>query len=167
MCDYLEDLLQLQHLIFTNIKQDGISTQSKKGLCRLTALATIIDDCNLLYQHSVEALIQLHSQLPPDDISGLSERFTNVIHVELRRFFEKARDHHSSLNYVEIPELPLTVPLPNNDRPTLPSCKNPFPKVPVDRHSQATSSSSNLYSGALDNRHSYEPSAPIMWELDD
>ncbi|XP_073840536.1 huntington interacting protein related 1-like isoform X2 [Musca autumnalis] len=111
MCDYLQDLLHLQRLIFINLKTDQIIPDSKKGLCRLTALVTILAECNLLYRHTVDVLRLLHSQLPPDDISGLTERFNNNIFVELQRFYEQVRLISVPSNYFEIPELPVTSPI--------------------------------------------------------
>ncbi|XP_065362533.1 huntingtin-interacting protein 1-like [Calliphora vicina] len=108
--DYLEDLLHLQHVIFTNIEQRQISAASKQGMCRLASLVTIIAECNLLYQHSITVLRLLHLQLSPDDISGLRDRF-NGIFVELKLFYEHVRCQQWPYDYfLAIPELPMMQP---------------------------------------------------------
>lgn len=110
MFDYLEDLLHLQRVIFANIARHQVSAASKKGMCRLASLATIIAECNLLYQHSITTLRLLHSQLSPDDISGLSNRF-NVIFEELKWFYAHVRIQQLPNDYlVTIPQLPATLP---------------------------------------------------------
>lgn len=107
--DYLEDLLYLQRVIFVNMQRDQISATSKKGMCRLASLATIIAECNLLYQHSITVLRLLHSQLSPNDISGLSDRF-QAIFEELKFMHECVRQQPMSLHYLVIPELPTLQP---------------------------------------------------------
>lgn len=109
--DYLEDLLQLQSVIFADIHQYKISVVSKKGICHLSALFTIIAECNILYDHSVTILQLLHTQLSPDDISGLTNRF-NVIFKNLKEFYAYVRHQQLHLDYyLEIPYLPDTNPI--------------------------------------------------------
>ncbi|KAM7359074.1 huntington interacting protein related 1-like [Cochliomyia hominivorax] len=108
--DYLEDLLNLQRVIFTNMEEYQISVTSKKGMCRLSGLATSLKECNLLYIHLVDILRLLFSQLSPDNISGLSERF-NVIFIELKFFFEHVRSQSLQLDHdLLIPYLPTVMP---------------------------------------------------------
>lgn len=122
--DYLENLLHLQRVIFTNIEKHQISTTSKKGICRLSSLVIIIAECNLLYQHSITVLRLLHSHLSPDDISGLCDRF-NMIFEELKTFYEHVRSMQLTLDYLEIPQMPNTTPnlfafVENSQEPSAP-----------------------------------------------
>ncbi|XP_058980449.1 huntington interacting protein related 1 isoform X2 [Musca domestica] len=138
MCDYLEDLLDLQHLIFIDLTTNQIFPDSKQGLCRLTAFTTIMTECNLMYQHLVDVLRLLHSQLSPDYISGLSVRFNNVIFIQLRRFYEQVRSLPLSSNYFDVPVLPTESPIVTGVYYTTPAI----------------------------NRNSHEPSAPLITDLD-
>lgn len=101
MLDYLEDLLQLQRVIFTNVESHQYRATSKKGMCRLSALVTITAECHSLYQHSIEALRLLHSKLSSDDISGLSGRF-QMITYGLQHFVENVRRQQLQLDDLKI-----------------------------------------------------------------
>ncbi|XP_013106805.1 huntingtin-interacting protein 1 isoform X2 [Stomoxys calcitrans] len=114
ICDYLEDLLQLQRAVFQNLAMHNISADSKKGSCRLLPLVTIIDECGILYEHCVTVLQSLHYQMPTEDISGLADRFSSVIFHELLYFFEYVRSNNLTPNSVEIPTLPMAVPIQVN-----------------------------------------------------
>lgn len=105
MLDYMEDVLQLQRLVFNSIDMSRASSMTSSGQCKLAPLIVCILDSSMLYDYLVKMLFKLYSSLPPDVLTGHRDRF-NTLFKGLKQFYYSSTNLQYFKYLVSIPTLP-------------------------------------------------------------
>jgi huntingtin interacting protein 1 len=105
MFDYMDEILNLQTLIFGSLDMSRANSMTASGQCRLGPLIPCIQDSSHLYDYTVKIMFKLHSSLPPETLSGHRERFRRQFDL-LKAFYEKSRDLQYFKNLIQVPGLP-------------------------------------------------------------
>ena len=75
MFDYLDEILNLQKVIFGSLDMSRANSMTNAGQCRLAPLIPCIQDSSCLYDYCVKVLFKLHAVLPPGTLDGHRNRF--------------------------------------------------------------------------------------------
>ncbi|KAK3085075.1 hypothetical protein FSP39_023884 [Pinctada imbricata] len=105
MLDYMDEILELQHLVFGSLDMSRSNSMTNSGQCRLAPLIMCILDSCQLYDYIVKSLFRLHSSLPPDTLSGHRDRF-NSAYKRLKQFYLSSGNLQYFKNLVQVPVLP-------------------------------------------------------------
>ncbi|XP_064612942.1 huntingtin-interacting protein 1-like isoform X2 [Liolophura sinensis] len=105
MLDYMDEILTLQHLVFSSLDMSRSNSMTNTGQCRLAPLILCIQDSCQLYDYLVKSLFKLHSSLPPDTLSGHRDRFL-VCYRKLKEFYHHSGNLQYFKNLVQVPVLP-------------------------------------------------------------
>lgn len=105
MLDYMEEVLELQHLVFGSLDMSRSNSMTSSGQCRLAPLILCIQDSCQLYDYIVKSLFKLHSSLPPDTLAGHRDRFLSQ-YRRLKQFYFNSANLQYFKNLVQVPLLP-------------------------------------------------------------
>lgn len=79
------------------------------GQCRLAPMIPCIQDSNQLYDFVVRIMFRLHASLPDDLLTGHRERFRTLF-IQLKNFYNQAKELQYFVNLITVPSLPNTQP---------------------------------------------------------
>ncbi|XP_062614354.1 huntingtin-interacting protein 1-like isoform X3 [Saccostrea cucullata] len=105
MLDYMDEILALQHSVFSSLDMSRSNSMTNAGQCRLAPLILCIQDSCQLYDYIVKSLFRLHSSLPPDTLSGHRDRFMTA-YQKLKQFYLSSSNLQYFKNLVQVPFLP-------------------------------------------------------------
>ncbi|XP_061162711.1 huntingtin-interacting protein 1-like [Saccostrea echinata] len=105
MLDYMDEILALQHSVFSSLDMSRSNSMTNAGQCRLAPLILCIQDSCQLYDYIVKSLFRLHSSLPPDTLSGHRDRFMTA-YRKLKQFYLSSSNLQYFKNLVQVPFLP-------------------------------------------------------------
>lgn len=109
MLDQMDDLLNLQSIVFEAMGVVRWNSLTPQGQCLLAPLILVIVDASKFYDYLVKVIFRLHGQIPADALSGHRERF-NAIFRKIKKFFEMAANLQYFKYLVTIPDLPDQAP---------------------------------------------------------
>lgn len=79
------------------------------GQCRLACLIPCIQDSNQLYDFVVRIMFRLHASLPDDLLTGHRDRFRTLF-IQLKNFYNQAKELQYFVNLITVPSLPVNQP---------------------------------------------------------
>ncbi|XP_048733074.1 huntingtin-interacting protein 1-like isoform X3 [Ostrea edulis] len=105
MLDYMDEILSLQHSVFSSLDMSRSNSMTNSGQCRLAPLILCIQDSCQLYDYTVKSLFRLHSSLTPDTLAGHRDRFISA-YRKLKQFYLSSSNLQYFKNLVQVPYLP-------------------------------------------------------------
>uniref|UniRef100_A0A0N5A900 Huntingtin-interacting protein 1 n=1 Tax=Syphacia muris TaxID=451379 RepID=A0A0N5A900_9BILA len=109
MLDQMDDLLNLEEIVFESMGVVSWNSSTPQGQCLLAPLILVIVDASKFYDYLVKIIFRLHGQIPPDALAGHRERFETIFR-KTKKFFEKASNLPYFTYLVSIPTLPDQAP---------------------------------------------------------
>jgi len=109
MFDYLDDILNLQSVIFGSFDMSRANSMTTAGQCRLAPLIPCIQDSSCLYDYCVKVLFKLHAVLPPTTLEGHRNRFLQIF-KRLKQFYINSSHLQYFKNLIQVPTLPENPP---------------------------------------------------------
>lgn len=109
MFDYLDDILNLQSIIFGSFDMSRANSMTTAGQCRLAPLIPCIQDSSCLYDYCVKVLFKLHAVLPPSTLEGHRNRFLQIF-KRLKQFYINSSHLQYFKNLIQVPILPENPP---------------------------------------------------------
>lgn len=79
------------------------------GQCRLAPLIPCVQDSNQLYDFVVRIMFKLHASLPDDLLTGHRDRFRTLF-IQLKNFYNQAKELQYFVNLITVPILPVNPP---------------------------------------------------------
>ncbi|XP_066601575.1 huntingtin-interacting protein 1 isoform X2 [Prorops nasuta] len=109
MFDYMDDILNLQRVVFGSLDLSRSNSMTPCGQCRLAPLIPCILDASQLYDYCVKILFKLHGALPADTLTGHRDRFSKQFQ-ELKSFYNTIKHMQYFKHLITIPSLPENPP---------------------------------------------------------